>query len=94
MHGAGRPAVADRTNKSVDSRAERLDSRLGQHSLFYDAPIRGRSKVMDMTTGKKPASGAGKELGSSSSSKTEKSVAGSALAQAPKGGSKGGGKKK
>ena len=45
-----------------------------------------------MPTGKKPASEAGKELGSKKSTKGEKEVAGSALAQAPK--SKGGGKGK
>jgi len=44
-----------------------------------------------MATGKKPASNAAKELGSSKSTKAEKTVAGSALAQAPKG--KGGSKK-
>lgn len=42
-------------------------------------------EVNAMTTGKKPASNAGKELGSSKSTKAEKTVAGSALAQAPKG---------
>lgn len=42
-------------------------------------------EVVTMTTGKKPASNAGKELGSSKSTKAEKTVAGSALAQAPKG---------
>jgi len=42
-----------------------------------------------MATGKKPASAASKELKSSSSSKSEKTVAGSDLAQA-----KGGKKKK
>ncbi len=39
-----------------------------------------------MATGKKPASNAGKELESSKSSKAENTVAGSALAQAPRGG--------
>lgn len=38
-----------------------------------------------MTTGKKPASNAGKELASPKSTKAEKTVAGSALSQAPKG---------
>jgi len=37
-----------------------------------------------MSTGKKPASSAGKELGSKTSSKEEKRVAGSDLAQTPK----------
>lgn len=45
-----------------------------------------------MATGKKPASQAGKELGSKSSTKGEKEVAGSALSQAK--GKGGGGKKK
>ena len=43
------------------------------------------AEIATMTTGKKPASNAGKELGSSKSTKAEKTVAGSALAQAPKG---------
>jgi hypothetical protein len=37
-----------------------------------------------MTTGKKPASAAGKQLGSSKSTPKEKKVAASDLAQAPK----------
>ena len=41
-----------------------------------------------MTTGKKPASQASKELSSKSTSKAEKTVAGSDLSQAKKGGSK------
>ena len=41
-----------------------------------------------MTTGKQPASKASKELSSPSSSKSEKTVAASALSQAKKGGSK------
>lgn len=49
-----------------------------------------------MATGPKPASKAGKELASSKSTPSEKTVAGSALSQAPKGGGSksGGGKKK
>lgn len=47
-----------------------------------------------MTTGKKPASNAGKELASPKSTKAEKTVAGSALAQAPHGGKSKGGKGK
>ena len=42
-------------------------------------------EMTNMATGKKPASNAGKELGSSKSTKAEKTVAGSALSQAPKG---------
>lgn len=41
-----------------------------------------------MTTGKKPASKSSKELSSSLSTKSEKTVAASDLAQAKKGGSK------
>lgn len=46
-----------------------------------------------MATGKKPASDAGKELGTTKSTKQEKEVAASALSQR-KGASKGTGKKK
>ena len=48
-----------------------------------------------MATGKKPASKAGTELGSSKSTPAEKTVAASALSQAPKSSAKGkGGKSK
>jgi hypothetical protein len=52
------------------------------------------AEVTDMTTGKKPASNAGNELGSSKSTKAEKTVAGSAIAQAPHGGTGKGTKKR
>ena len=42
----------------------------------------------DMATGKKPASDAGKQLGTKGSTAKEKEVAASALSQAPKKGSK------